>query len=186
MSTIFIGNWSDIIGVKTVLFRRLTMSYKHSKSPFLMLWKHFGSSRIGRWFITQVLSFKAPYFSNIKPRFVEIRPGYVELTFPKRRAVLNHINTVHAIAMCNAAELAGGTCLDVSLDANFRWIPVGMEVKYLKMAKTDLTAVCKVENYRWSEEQDVVMPVGVFDTKGEEVLHADITMRISPRKKRSS
>ena len=104
------------------------------------------------------------------------------MKFVKRRAVLNHINTVHAIAMCNAAELAGGTCLDVSLDSRFRWIPVGMEVKYQKMAKTHLRAVCKVDDYQWDEEQDVVMPVGVFDTNGVEVFHADITMRVSARK----
>ena len=85
--------------------------------------------------------------------------------------------------MCNAAELAGGTCLDVSLNSDFRWIPVGMEVKYLKMAKTDLKAVCKVEDFHWHEAQDVVMPVGVFDSEGQEVFHADITMRISPKKR---
>jgi hypothetical protein len=56
----------------------------------------------------------------------------------KRRSVQNHIQTVHAIAMCKAAELAGGTCLDVSLTSSMRWIPVGMEVQYLTMAKTDL------------------------------------------------
>ena len=128
---------------------------------------------------------KAPYFASIKPRFTQVRPGYVEVAFKKRRAVENHLKTVHAIAMCNAAELAGGICLDVSLDANFRWIPVGMEVKYLKMAKTDLRAVCKIEDYQWQQTQDMVMPVGVFDSHGEEVFHADITMRISPRKKAS-
>ncbi len=48
----------------------------------------------------------APYFASIAPQFVELRPGYAEVTFPKRREVLNHIGTVHAIALCNAAELA--------------------------------------------------------------------------------
>ena len=159
------------------------MAYKQSKSPFLMLWKELGHARFGRWLIGKILCFKAPYFASIKPKFIQIKPGYVEVAFARRRAVLNHINTVHAIAMCNAAELAGGTCLDISLDGNFRWIPVGMTVRYQKMAKTDLTAICKVDNYSWDTEQDVVMPVGVFDTNGIEVFHADITMRISPKKK---
>lgn len=159
------------------------MSYNPSKSPILMLWKRLGKSNFGRWLVSKIVCFKAPYFSSIKPKFVEIKPGYVELKFAKRRAVLNHINTVHAIAMCNAAELAGGTCLDVSLDSRFRWIPVGMEVKYQKMAKTDLRAVCKVDDFHWNEDQDVEMPVGVFDSNGVEVFHADITMRVSARKK---
>ncbi len=160
------------------------MAYKPSKSPLLKLWKKFGSRPSGRWFVSKAVCFMAPYFSTIKPRFTTVTAGHIELTFKKRRAVHNHLKTVHAIAMCNAAELAGGTCLDVSLHGDFRWIPVGMTVKYLKMAKTDLRAVCKIDHYDWQEAQDVVMPVGVFDTSGEEVFHADITMRISPKKKR--
>ncbi|EAQ64174.1 Phenylacetic acid degradation-like protein [Marinomonas sp. MED121] len=97
--------------------------------------------------------------------------------------MLNHISTVHAIAMCNAAELAGGTCLDVSLIAGFHWIPVGMAVQYLKMARTDLTAIGKIEHFDWKETQGVIMPVGVYDTNGVEAFHVDITMRVSPRKK---
>ena len=55
--------------------------------------------------------------------------------------------------MCNAAELVGGVCLDVSLDAKFRWIPIGMEVKYLKMAKTDLTAECKIDEFNYNNRK---------------------------------
>ena len=157
------------------------MSYKPSKSPVLKLWKTFGKKPIGRWLVSKIICFKAPYFSSIKPRFVEIKPGRVEISMKKRRAVHNHIKTVHAIAMCNAAELAGGTCLDVSLSAGLRWIPVAMEVKYLKMAKTDLKIVCELDQFDWLEPQDVIMPVGVFDTNGEEVFHADITMRVSEK-----
>lgn len=159
------------------------MSYLPSKSPLLKLWKKFNGSSLGRWFVSKVICIKAPYFASIKPLFIEIKPGYVEVALKKRRAVLNHIDTVHAIAMCNMAELAGGTCLDVSLDANFRWIPVGMEVKYLKMAKTNLRAICQVDDYHWQQAQDVIMPVSVFDSNGQEVFHADITMRISAKSK---
>ena len=158
------------------------MAYKPSKSPALKLWKHLGGTSAGRWLVSKIFCFIAPYFSTIKPVFTVLEPGHTELTFKKRRAVQNHIKSVHAIAMCNAAELAGGTCLDVSLHGDFRWIPVGMEVEYLKIAKTDLTAVCKIENYDWEEPQDVIMPVGVFDTSGDEVFHADIRMRISPKR----
>jgi acyl-coenzyme A thioesterase PaaI-like protein len=158
------------------------MAYKPSKSPALKLWEKFGGSSFGRWLVSKAVCFIAPYFSTIKPVFTVLEPGRVELTFKKRRAVQNHIKSVHAIAMCNAAELAGGTCLDVSLHGDFRWIPIGMEVQYLKIAKTDLRAVCKIDHYDWEEPQDVIMPVGVFDTEGNEVLHADIKMRISAKR----
>lgn len=159
------------------------MAYKPSKSPLLPQWKKFGGSAAGRWLVTQVVCFTAPYFRTIKPLLEVVEPGRVEVSFKKRWAVTNHIKTVHAIAMCNAAELAGGLCMDVSVHGDFRWIPVGMEVKYLKMAKTNLRAVCKLDKYDWEEDGDRVMPVCVYDTSGEEVFHADITMRMSRKKK---
>jgi len=158
------------------------MPYKPSKSPALKAWNTLKGTALGRWLVAQVLCFKAPYFRSIKPKLVRVEPGHVEITFKKRRSVTNHINTVHAIAMCNSAELAGGLCLDISLDADHRWIPAGMTVQYLKMAKTNLRAVCKVDSYDWQGKQDVIMPVCVYDTNNEEVFHADITMRVSPKK----
>ena len=158
------------------------MTYTPSRSPLLPLWKRFGNNAAGRWLVSRIVCFKAPYFGTIRPRFTVIEPGRVEVTFKKRRAVHNHIRTVHAIAMCNAAELVGGVCMDVSLDARYRWIPVGMSVRYLKMAKTDLRAVCRLENFEWSEAGDVTTPVSVYDSDGVEVFSAEITMRISDRK----
>jgi acyl-coenzyme A thioesterase PaaI-like protein len=157
------------------------MAYKPSRSPALKLWSTFGGHRAGRWLVSRIVCFVAPYFRTIRPVFTVMQPGHVEVRFRKRRAVQNHIKSVHAIAMCNAAELAGGTCMDISLHADFRWIPVGMEVNYLKIARTDLTAVCRIEDYRWEEARDVVLPVRVFDTQGTEVFNAAITMRISAR-----
>ena len=160
----------------------IPMAYQPSKSPALKLWKSLGGSAPGRWLFSRLVCFKAPYFGSIKPAFTHLEPGHTEVVFKKRRAVQNHIQSVHAIAMCNAAELAGGTCIDVSLSSEFRWIPVGMTVEYLKIAKTDLKAVCRLERYDWYEPQDVIMPVDVFDTAGQKVFRADIRMRISHRK----
>ena len=158
------------------------MAYQKSKSPVLKAYEKLGGNGFGRWLVSKVVCFKAPYFSSIKPVFTQLEPGHVEIKFKKRRSVTNHLGTVHAIAMCNAAEFVGGICLESSLTASMRWIPVGMTVQYLKMAKTDLRAVCKIDYYQWEEEQDVVMPVDVIDTEGNVVFHADISMRISQKK----
>src|SRR3546814_8551637 len=40
-------------------------------------------------------------------------------------------SSVHAIALCNAAELAGGMMTEVSIPSGARWIPKGMTVEYL-------------------------------------------------------
>src|SRR5690606_23543283 len=90
----------------------------------------------------------------------------------------NHLGTVHAIAMCNAAELAAGMMTNVSIPAGARWIPKGMTVEYLAKAKTDLTAVASGEGVDWSSDGDKVVPVVVTDTEGKTVFTAQITMNV--------
>ena len=101
----------------------------------------------------------------------------------KRRAVTNHIGTVHAIAMCNMAELSGGLVTEVSLPASLRWIPKGMTVEYLKKAETDLVATARplvaVDGFSGGE-----FPVEVIvkDLSGDTVFRARIAMWVSARK----
>ena len=120
----------------------------------------------------------APYFSTIEPQLTDLRPGRAEAKVPFRKEITNHLGTVHAIAMCNAAELVGGTLTDVSVPAGARWIPKGMTVAYLAKAKTDLTAVADGSGVDWSTAGDKVVPVEVFDTEGKKVFTAQITMDV--------
>lgn len=120
----------------------------------------------------------APYFASIAPQFVELRPGYAEVTFAKRREVLNHIGTVHAIALCNAAELAAGTMTDVSIPRDRRWIPRGMTVEYLAKADGDVRAVADGQAIDWNQEGDIVVPVLAY-VGDKKVFRADITMYVS-------
>lgn len=120
----------------------------------------------------------APYFSTIAPTFVELRPGFAEVTFANRREVHNHIGTVHAIALCNAAELAAGTMTTVSIPEGRQWIPVGMTVQYLAKAKTDMRVVADGGKVNWDATGDVQVPVDAFDTEGKRVFTAIITMNL--------
>ena len=97
---------------------------------------------------------------------------------PFRREVTNHLGTVHAIAMCNMAELVAGTMTDASIPAGCRWIPKAMSVQYLAKAKTDLRAVADGSSVDFSQPGDVVVPVDVFDTDGQKVFSARITMNV--------
>lgn len=137
----------------------------------------------GKTLFSKAVCLKAPYFSTISPTFEEVRPGYVRISMPKRHAVLNHLKTVHAIAMCNMAELAGGVMTDVSIEKSARWIPSGMTVKYVKKATTDLYAVADGRQLDWSKRGEFIIPVEVFDTNDELVFTAHITMYVSDKKK---
>jgi acyl-coenzyme A thioesterase PaaI-like protein len=136
----------------------------------------------GKRIFSKMVCLKAPYFGTIKPVFKELRPGYCEIAMKKRRAVHNHIKSVHAIAMCNVSELAAGTMLEATLPSSMRWIPKSMTVEYLKIARTDLKAVCQIPNEGLEHPQELPMTVHVTDTNEVEVLRAIITMHITEKR----
>jgi acyl-coenzyme A thioesterase PaaI-like protein len=120
----------------------------------------------------------APYFSSINPLVSELRAGSATVQVPFHREITNHLGTVHAIAMCNAAELAAGMMTDVSIPAGARWIPKGMSVEYLAKAKSDVTAVANGEALDWQTEGDKIVPVDIHDAEGKKVFTARITMNV--------
>lgn len=138
---------------------------------------------LGKWLFSKGICFKVPYFGSIRPRIVALRPGYCEVHLKKRRAVTNHLGTVHAIAMCNLAELAGGLAGEVSLPATHRWIPKGMQVEYLKKAQTSLRATSSIADVPdLSAETELPIVVEVFDTSNQLVFKATMQMWVTPRK----
>ncbi|WP_173912128.1 hotdog fold domain-containing protein [Acinetobacter sp. Marseille-Q1618] len=153
-------------------------------SQALKIWKTLANKPAGKWTFSKLICLKAPYFSSISPVFETLRPNYCEIKIKKQRAVLNHIGTVHAIAMCNMAELAGGTMTDATVPSTHRWIPKGMTVEYLKKAETDLTAIATpVEaDFQWNQGSDYLVNVEVRNTANEKVFNAVITMWVSAKK----
>jgi acyl-coenzyme A thioesterase PaaI-like protein len=99
-----------------------------------------------------------------------------------RRRVHNHIGTVHAIALCNLAELTAGLCTEVTIPASMRWIPKGMTVRYLKKASGIMTATCTVPAATKGVAQDLLAHVDVRDPAGEIVFDADVAMYVTLRK----
>jgi acyl-coenzyme A thioesterase PaaI-like protein len=152
-------------------------------SQVLDLWKKSEKSGFGRWFFSFMVCRKAPYFSTIKPRFEVLEVGRAQVSMKKRRGVENHIGTVHAIAMCNLAELAGGTMTEVSIPRNMRWLPKGMTVEYVRKAETDITAHATLPAIEEGPARDVQATVEIKDKPGNVVCRAVITMYVSPKKK---
>jgi acyl-coenzyme A thioesterase PaaI-like protein len=146
-------------------------------------WNRLSKLPMGRQAWSRLVAARTPYFSSIAPLMLELRPGHAQASMKKRRAVTNHLRTVHAIAMCNLAEFVAGLTAEVSTPATHRWIPKGMTVQYLKKAQTDLHAVCDAPLPDFGEQAfDWPLTVDVRDRDGQSVLSAVITMWISPKK----
>jgi acyl-coenzyme A thioesterase PaaI-like protein len=137
----------------------------------------------GKWLFSKLVCWKAPYFSSIAPRIEVLEPGRCVATIKHRRAVTNHIGTVHAIALCNLAEFTGGLACDVSIPASMRWIPKGMTVSYLKKAAGTMRAVATPAFAPREAAQGYELPfeVMVENPAGEAVFKATIAMWVSPK-----
>ncbi len=142
----------------------------------------FSRYPLGKTLFSLAVSNKAPYFKTIRPRFEELTAQRCVVRIKKRRAVHNHIGTVHAIAMCNLCEITGGTLSEAATPRSMRWIPRGMTVRYLKKAETDLTGTAEWPGVVEGFKGDIIVPVKVRDTAGQTVMEADITMYLSPKK----
>ena len=137
----------------------------------------------GKRFFSYQVANKAPYFKSIKPIIEEIRPGFASVSMRFRKSVHNHLGTVHAIAMCNMCELAMGMAAESCIPAHRRWIPMGMQVNYVKKATTDLLAICDLSTANW-EDSEVPCFVSVRNTNDVEVMNATITLKVTNKPKR--
>ncbi|MEZ0382249.1 MULTISPECIES: hotdog fold domain-containing protein [Mycobacteriaceae] len=124
---------------------------------------------------------RVPYFASVLPHVVRMEPGLAEVLVPKWPFVYNHLRTVHAIASCNAAEVAMGMLMEATVPRSHRWIPKSMNVAYLAKATTSLRATARLappdlpDFEAISDGVEVTVPVSVTDESGVEVVHAEIT-----------
>jgi acyl-coenzyme A thioesterase PaaI-like protein len=149
----------------------------------LSLYRRITRWPAGHWLFSRAVCWKAPYFATIAPRFVSLEPGRCEIRIRDRRRVHNHLGTVHAIALCNLAELAAGVMTDATIPAGMRWIPKGMTVEYLKKAIGTMLAEATPEIPAVEATSGYELPVvvNIRDQANEAVFRARIMMWVSPR-----
>lgn len=136
----------------------------------------------GRRLFSIAYSQKVPYFASIHSRVVEMRPHYAELTIPKRRSVHNHIGTVHAIAVCNGLEAAMGLLAEATVPEGYRWLPKGMDVRYLAKSDSDLVCVAESTQADWDGAPDVPIAVRARRADGTVVVEGTIHLWVKPKK----
>ena len=146
------------------------------------LYRSLTSLPLGKAAFSFLFAQKAPYFWTVRPRVREVRPHHAELTIRKRRAVQNHIGTVHAIAVCNGLEAAMGLLAEATTPPGRRWIPKGMEVAYTAKSTTDLLCTADTDPADWEEPGDVPVRVRAVREDGTVVVHGVITIYVSDRK----
>lgn len=156
-------------------------------SPTFALWRRLVDKPGGKQLFSAAMCLRVPYFGTVLPSVRQLRPGHCSVTAPKWWGVHNHIRTFHAIAACNLAEIAMGLLAEATVPPSHRWLPKGMDVRYLAKATTGLRAVAELPQLPefGDEGFDLPVPVRILDARGTTVVTATITIWVTRKKQRS-
>ncbi|MDV2475047.1 DUF4442 domain-containing protein [Rhodococcus zopfii] len=154
-------------------------------TPTYRAWTRLPEGRLGSTLFSLGMCARVPFFATVLPRVTRLEPGLCEVHAPKWWGVHNHLGTFHAIAACNLAEAAMGMLAEATVPTSHRWIPKAMTTRYLAKATTGLQAVAALAELpdfdMIGDGSELTIPVIVRDKHGTEVVHADITVWITPR-----
>jgi acyl-coenzyme A thioesterase PaaI-like protein len=147
------------------------------------MWQRLGHLPGGSRLFSAATMARVPYFASVLPHIERMEPGCAQVSVPNWFFVHNHLRTVHAIASCNAAEVAMGMLMEATVPTTHRWIPKAMSVQYLGKATTSLRATARLDIpdfTKITEGAEMLVPVSITDRSGNEVVHADITTWVTP------
>jgi len=128
----------------------------------LSRWQRWGKTALGRRFYSLLLGRMAPYSGSIRPLVLHLEPGYARIALRDRRALRNHLHSIHAIALANLGELASGLAMLAALPDDVKAIVTGLEIEYLKKARGRLQAEGRAE------------PPGVITEPTTQIVQAEI------------
>lgn len=127
---------------------------------------------------------KAPYFATVRPQIREMEPNRGVVRIRKRRAVQNHIGTVHAIAVANGLEAAMGLLCEATTPTGMRWIPKGIQLDYLAKVPGDVECVAETDPGDWQHEPPFQVDVRCTArlTDGSEVVTGTIPVWVTAKR----
>jgi uncharacterized protein (TIGR00369 family) len=139
-----------------------------------------GGSRLFTRFVGEA----APYTGTMGAHVVELREGYCRVQLPDRHRVRNHLRSIHAIALCNLAELTANAAMAYSLPDDARFIVAGLSIEYLKKARGMIEGECRCAVPESAARVEYEVAVTMRDQHGEIVARAVLRTLVGPKKGR--
>ncbi len=152
----------------------------------LRLWRTLSPLPAGKWIFSRLLGFKVPYTGTARPSVEELGPGYARVSMRDRRAVRNHLHSIHAIALANLAEVTSGLAMIASLPSEARSILTAFSIEYLKKARGKLVAECSTPIVDASTRGEHIIESIVRDSTGDVVAKGTARWLVGPREDRDA
>jgi acyl-coenzyme A thioesterase PaaI-like protein len=146
-------------------------------------WERFRALPYGRALFSRMLGVTIPYTGSIHPYVLELEPGYAKVQMRDRRAVRNHLRSVHAIALMNLGEVTTGLAMTLAMPEGARGIVTGLSMEYLKKARGLLTAECRTPAFDATVSAQHEFHADIRDESGDVVARATARWLVGPSPK---
>lgn len=161
-----------------------SFDFKKFSSPSALIkntWSKFSKVPSGNVIFSKIVGQAIPYTGSISSIVQKIENGSAIVTLKDRRAVRNHLDCIHAIALANLGEFTTGLSVISQLDDKAKAILVKVEAEYLKKARGHLTseATSQIpENLK--QDTELKVTANIKNLQNEVVCKVTATWRVRP------
>ena len=144
-------------------------------------WETFTKLPYGNHFFSKIVGKFIPYTGSISPLVQKIEAGHAEVKLKDKKAVRNHLNSIHAIALANLGEFTTGLSIISQLNDTAKAILVKIEIEYFKKAKGDVIAdaVSQIPK-NMLQDTELTVAANIKNSQHELVCRVTAVWRIRP------